>query len=78
MGAMESLNYLPTIEKTKHPESFWDDFLSLIPTAYGDAAIKLTVNLHSDRCIVFGLRSEKRMIPGYVITALKLHAYYTA
>ena len=30
MGAMESLNYLPTIEKNKHPDSFWDDFLSLI------------------------------------------------
>ncbi|MFH2065991.1 MAG: MerR family transcriptional regulator [Pseudomonadota bacterium] len=30
IGAMESLNYLPTIEKNVHPNSFWDDYLSLI------------------------------------------------
>lgn len=30
IGAMESLNYLPTIENNVHPNAFWDDYLSLI------------------------------------------------
>jgi AcrR family transcriptional regulator len=30
IGAMESLNYLPMIEKNVHPNTFWDDYMSLI------------------------------------------------
>lgn len=30
IGAMESLNYLPMIEKDVHPNTFWNDYLSLI------------------------------------------------